>query len=399
MRLLTVILLLLGVNSLVMADMDVQVQTYTINDGLSHPHSFQAFQDSRDFIWLATANGLNFFDGRRFHLRLPWAQGKPWQSRIICEDSRGFLWIRLIDNSGVIRYKLVNVRTGSVYLPEAIYAQTIPKDIVHVAAGAKGLLWISDSQGNIWKRTPEGLLSKVYHTDEGPLDFCLDRYDGEVLWLLDHEPSMTNHHQLSAIDIRGKKLVQRQFITLEAWHAGIGDTLVYYKGMQQFRLSPNGGYRRVILESLAADDEITLMPSSVSYDSGQRRVWFNYYGKLRLYGDQGEMITLSSKNGLKGGLSMYSAGNQSLWISSFSGLIRVSTQVRRFKRLLWLAPEQDGQPFEQACRGAATLSDGRIVLASGKGLWLHDPTRWQTILLQTKYSYYPVVRDPYERGL
>jgi signal transduction histidine kinase/DNA-binding NarL/FixJ family response regulator/ligand-binding sensor domain-containing protein len=399
MRIIAAVLFVLGVSTRVIADAEFQVQKYSVEDGLSHPHTFQTFQDSRGFLWVAAANGLNFFDGRKFHLRLRWPLGKPWQTRIVCEDSRGYLWVRIIDNSGQLAYKIANIHTGRVSTPQEVYRGSLPRDIIHVAAGPEGSLLISDRQGNIWRRFNDGRTSKIWQSDIGPVDFCFDRYDGHTLWLLDHEPGRTNHHKLLAVDLQGRKSVQRSFQTLEVWHAGRTDTLVYYEGLNQFRLSPNGDARRVPLERMDKDDPITFLHTNISYDPKESIIWMIYYGKLRVYDTGGKLIKQLPEGVMNGGVSLYSDEEGNAWVSSFAGIWRISSSKRRFNRLLWLPPESSSNPFEQACRGAALLPDGRVALASGKGIWFYDPRRGQTTHRQSTLSYYPMVRDSYKPGL
>jgi class 3 adenylate cyclase/ligand-binding sensor domain-containing protein len=45
---------------------DVEIKVYDFDDGLSHRNVFKVGQDSRGFIWAATINGLNRFDGLQF---------------------------------------------------------------------------------------------------------------------------------------------------------------------------------------------------------------------------------------------------------------------------------------------------------------------------------------------
>ena len=42
------------------------IKVYDIDDGLSHRNIFKIQQDAYGFIWVATINGLNRFDGSSF---------------------------------------------------------------------------------------------------------------------------------------------------------------------------------------------------------------------------------------------------------------------------------------------------------------------------------------------
>ena len=48
------------------------VHHITTKSGLSHPHVYQSFQDSRGIMWFVTANGLNVYDGSSFHKAMDW---------------------------------------------------------------------------------------------------------------------------------------------------------------------------------------------------------------------------------------------------------------------------------------------------------------------------------------
>jgi len=45
---------------------DLQLSVYTIEDGLSDRNVFKTLQDEEGFLWIATMNGLNRFDGHQF---------------------------------------------------------------------------------------------------------------------------------------------------------------------------------------------------------------------------------------------------------------------------------------------------------------------------------------------
>ena len=43
---------------------------YTVEDGLAGSTVYEIFQDSKEFIWIGTANGVSRFDGTKF--QIPW---------------------------------------------------------------------------------------------------------------------------------------------------------------------------------------------------------------------------------------------------------------------------------------------------------------------------------------
>jgi len=44
-------------------EVDVEIKVYGFEEGLSHRNVFKIAQDPQGFIWIATINGLNKFDG------------------------------------------------------------------------------------------------------------------------------------------------------------------------------------------------------------------------------------------------------------------------------------------------------------------------------------------------
>ena len=53
------------------AQKDFHFENFTARDGLSHNEVRSLLRDSRGFLWVGTANGLNRFDGYDFQVFLP----------------------------------------------------------------------------------------------------------------------------------------------------------------------------------------------------------------------------------------------------------------------------------------------------------------------------------------
>jgi len=76
---------------------------YSIKQGLSEQKVYTLLQDSKDYIWLGTANGVSRFDGKKFEnftSRDSLSTGGVWS---IIEDSLGYIWFGHM-NGGVSRY-------------------------------------------------------------------------------------------------------------------------------------------------------------------------------------------------------------------------------------------------------------------------------------------------------
>ncbi|TKG95583.1 helix-turn-helix domain-containing protein [Puteibacter caeruleilacunae] len=84
------------------------VQKYSISEGISNNNIYDILEDSRGYLWIATENGLNRFDGKEFAHFFPVAGDTSSINsnfiRRIAEDHKGDIWIAT-KGGGVNRYK------------------------------------------------------------------------------------------------------------------------------------------------------------------------------------------------------------------------------------------------------------------------------------------------------
>ena len=83
-----------------------KVRLFTPDDGLSNSHINQIYQDSKGYIWIATENGLNKFNGYDFEvfLSIPGDSTSIRGNYVSCiyEDSRGLFWVTT--SYGLLQY-------------------------------------------------------------------------------------------------------------------------------------------------------------------------------------------------------------------------------------------------------------------------------------------------------
>jgi len=91
-----------------------RVRLLTPDDGLSNSHITQIYQDSKGYIWVATENGLNKFNGYDFEvfLSVPNDTTSILANYVthIYEDSRGMFWVST--SNGLLQYD----RTTNTFL-------------------------------------------------------------------------------------------------------------------------------------------------------------------------------------------------------------------------------------------------------------------------------------------
>ncbi len=78
---------------------------YSIKQGLSEQKVYTLLQDSKDYIWLGTANGLSRFDGKKFENFTSHDNLAPGGVKCIFEDSLGYIWfghLKLVEFHGTM---------------------------------------------------------------------------------------------------------------------------------------------------------------------------------------------------------------------------------------------------------------------------------------------------------
>jgi ligand-binding sensor domain-containing protein/serine phosphatase RsbU (regulator of sigma subunit) len=77
---------------------------YSIKQGLSEQKVYTLLQDSKDYIWLGTGNGLSRFDGRKFENFTSNDNLASGGVKSIFEDSLGYIWFGHMNGGGLSRF-------------------------------------------------------------------------------------------------------------------------------------------------------------------------------------------------------------------------------------------------------------------------------------------------------
>lgn len=116
-------------------------KNYTVNDGLAGQTVYNAFEDSKGFMWFATNSGVSRFDGVHFRNYTMLDGLTDNEVLNIKEDSRGRIWFLTFNGKLSYLYK------------EAFHNPT-NDSIMRLASGNSGFYaFLEDINGNLWFST------------------------------------------------------------------------------------------------------------------------------------------------------------------------------------------------------------------------------------------------------
>jgi len=147
---------------------DLKFAHLTTNDGLSQSNVTKILQDRRGFMWFATQDGLNRYDGNTFlvYKHNPKDPGSLSSNFVLdlMEDSQGYLWIAT-DFGGVNRFDPTTQRfvryRHSPNNPKSISGDSVET----IARDSRGYLWFGTVDSGLDKFDPTTEAFTNYRTD------------------------------------------------------------------------------------------------------------------------------------------------------------------------------------------------------------------------------------------
>lgn len=255
------------------------VEHFDSKQGLSHNTVTDVVQDDFGFLWVATHDGLNRFDGYSFKTYTHLANNPnslPHSTVFdLCLDHRGNLWIGTA--SGLAQFSL-NTETFTCYL--SAYQDSVGYRINSIVADSAGGIWIGTTRGlyyfqpaqqtwQAWlKETSElysNTISKLYLDSRG------------VLWI---------HHAYASMQIFNTKTA-----TFAAFsHASVNTFSSVYEDCDHtiWLSTPQGALWRYCPSSRSNDSMTVFFSSSVArfvdqvgimsaFEDYHERLWFGIH--------------------------------------------------------------------------------------------------------------------------
>lgn len=183
------ILLLLLLFPLRIFCIDLNFKYYQVENGLSSNTVYDIIQDSQGFIWIATEDGLNRFDGYdfRYFRNVPRDTTSIVNNYVYCllEDAGGELWIGTEEGICIYNLEKETFSPFTVSTPEGI---RIADRIQNLLTDEMGRIWIGANKPGIFLYDKETKRLKNYPVDSygdctnPPYLTCLYRDRSNDIW-------------------------------------------------------------------------------------------------------------------------------------------------------------------------------------------------------------------------
>ncbi|HTR25272.1 MAG TPA: two-component regulator propeller domain-containing protein [Terriglobales bacterium] len=148
---------------------DLKFTHLTTNDGLSENHVFAILQDHRGFMWFATEDGLNRYDGNTFvvYKNNPDDPGSLGANSIrdMLEDDQGYLWLAAFP--GINKFDPATERTTRyTHYPNNPNSPS-GGSVESIARDSRGFLWLATTDGGLDNFDPVREKFTHYRNDSG----------------------------------------------------------------------------------------------------------------------------------------------------------------------------------------------------------------------------------------
>ncbi len=131
------------------AQENLRFRRYSFEDGLSQLTVLSILQDKRGFMWFATQDGLNRFDGNEFLVFRPRQDDPSSISNAyvtaLAEDSQGYLWAGT--DSGLNRYDPLAERFRRFSSDPSNPRSLVEDNVTALLASRNGDIWVGTSKG------------------------------------------------------------------------------------------------------------------------------------------------------------------------------------------------------------------------------------------------------------
>ncbi len=300
---------------------------YDTEKGLANNQVRSILQDSKGFIWIGTANGLNRFDAYEFETfeADPTNKNALDDNTILAihEDSQGFIWLGT-NSGGLNRY---NPKTGIFKSWKTGTSEISDNTVYSIASDNNGMIWVGTKKGGLNKFNPETEEFVAFVFDKNNENSLPSNYVWELLWDEKHDCLWIGTGRgLARMNEEGK--FENITYGNEEEQASIAS--LFLLGDQLWVGTWNFGFYQLNINSnkiINAYDEEDGLPNSsilgISSKNGTN-IWLASYGSGLVHFDSNKKTFkkfLQRNVQENTNWTMTADSNGNLWCGSFGGLL------------------------------------------------------------------------------
>jgi len=368
----------------------IRFENYTINQGLSQNTIYDIIQDSEGYLWIASQDGLNRFDGLNFSVfKSNGEQNSLSDNWTICllDDKEGNIWIGTF-GGGLNKYDKKSKKFTS-FLHRKEDSSSLPSNEVwHI---------FKDSQGNIWTSHINGGISKYNKSTNNFTRYFSNKTISElsqssfssisedksgILWLTSLYDGLfsfnprTQEYKHFKLDANDKNSIQSNDLWYSVidkddniWIASENAGLIMFdqefKVFKNFLFDKNNGSKLNSIRKMILDDQDQMW---LATNGGAvirfsiRDYSYELVGNTKsrnTFPDQRIWTIMKDKSDI-------------LWMGTFtSGIIKYDTKHLQFNHIYSIPNDDTGLPNNYV-KALAENYDGRIWIGTDKGISLFD---------------------------
>lgn len=346
------------------------IERYNTQNGLTHAHVYQVFQDTRGFVWLVTGDALMLYDGGLFMTVMRWnVASSPQDSRLLFEDDTGRIWLRRGKTHFLVDIRSLEVTDSSVLLEGRVSGQ-----IDCVVKGGNGIVSLITDANRVY-------LYNILKDQVSSCDYIRPASEyaigsGETVWFFDENTQLEDHIK-HCLNLSGMGTSVVDHVMPGPVKLLSGSRLGGINGEGLVILNPDNtvirfkipGHRDIYKINISLIGCTQPAPS----EEGGKYCWVYFQGKLlRVNTRDNKLDDFTQLNGLSSLPTVFDVlkdRDGAYWIATSDGLVKTYRIPDRFNKYVWQDPEITKSAPKNSCRGITQARNGDIYLSYSSELY------------------------------
>lgn len=371
---------------------DIKFYRYGVDEGLSNNNVEDLLEDQYGFIWIATEDGLNVFDGYAFttfrKIKGDTSSLSDNRSRCLFEDHLGYIWSGALNGVNRYDHKTKNFRRYAVS-PED--GNSLVNEVVnHIIQDRKGNLWLGTENGiSIYNHNSDNF-SNIKVDKSNPSSFhggtildMAEDHQGRI-WIATSDglrmtPDLGNtfinyglsygNQSISSTNVRSIHVDRNNRLWLGHLKTGLDIIDLTTNKVSNLRHNPND-------PNSLSDNYVTSIA-----EAADGSIWITTDHGLNFYQENNTFVTYENEASNDFSLSsdiirtVLTDRNKNLWAATrLGGISKGSLKASKFS-LITHQPGDDSSLTSNYTAGFAESSNGLLAIATdGGGVNFFDKT-------------------------